>query len=192
MGDARDFSSILLTDWTASIRKLKSDQPSDFRACIRAGFAAVEGHLSGLCEELLARATSGLSEPERMALSEKTFRVDDNGDIKVVKAHLPLKHRVKLATKIVHKIHPEYAIDFGGAGWRELQEGLEVRDRLTHPKSPSDMAVSEKELEAAINGIFWFLGHVIAPGHESIAAYLEKTEKELKGNALRYAAMIVK
>jgi hypothetical protein len=174
MEEPDDFSTVLLGDMTAAIRRLKDDHPRERRACVRAAFAAVEGHFAGLCQELLERATGGLTETERMALREESYRVSDSGKIVVIAAYQPLKHRVKLVTAIVQRLHPEYAIDFGSAGWQALLKGLDVRDKITHPKNRQDMNVERSELEATINGVFWFLMTVIAPGSDGITAYLEK------------------
>jgi hypothetical protein len=174
MEEPDDFSTVLLGDMTAAIRRLKDDHPRERRAFIRAAFAAVEGHLAGLCQDLLARATGGLTETERMALREESYRVSDSGRIETIPAHQPLKHRVKLVTGIVKRLHPEYAIDFGSAGWQALLTGLDVRHRITHPKTRQDMNVESAELEAALNGVFWFLATVISSGHEGIAAYVAR------------------
>ncbi len=174
MEESDEFSRVLLDDMAAAIRGLKDQHPRQRRTCVRAAFAVVEGHLAALCQELLVKAASGLSEIERMALREESYRVSDSGKIVTIAAYQPLKHRVKLLTAMVQRLHPEYAIDFGGAGWQALLKGLDVRDKITHPKNRQDMSVERSELEATINGVFWFLIAVIAPGRDGIAAYLEK------------------
>ena len=52
--------------------------------------------------------------------------------------------------------------------------GLDVRHRLTHPKNRKDMDVESTEVQATINGVFWFLMQVISSGEDGITAYLEK------------------
>jgi hypothetical protein len=174
MEESDDFSRVLLGDMADAIKGLKEQHPRQRRTCVRAAFAAVEGHLAALSQELLAKAASGLSETERMALRNEGYRVSDSGKIVTIAAYQPLKHRVKLVTAIVQRLHPEYAIDFRSAGWQALLKGLDVRDRITHPKNRLDMGVEQSELEATINGVFWFLMAVIAPGRDGIAAYLER------------------
>jgi len=178
MEESESFSTVLIDDMTAAIRGLKDQHPRQRRICIRAAFAAVEGHLASLCQQLLANAAGGLTKTERMALREESYRVDDGGKIHKVIAHLPLKHRVKLVTAIVERLHPEYEIDFRSSGWQGLLRGLDVRDSITHPKNRQDMDVEPSELEAALHGVFWFLMQVIAPGESGIDAYLKKNREQ--------------
>jgi hypothetical protein len=174
MEERKTFSTVLLEDMTAAFKRLKENQPSERRTAIRVAFAAVEGHLAMLSQELLAKAGDGLTETERMALREENYRVDDSGKIHKVTAYLPLKSRVKLVTSTVKRLHPEYAIDFQGSEWQALLKGLDARDKITHPKDLTDMNVEFAEVQAAVTGVFWFLVEVIAPGHAGIAAYLKK------------------
>jgi len=82
MEESGDFSTVLIGDMTAAMRRLKDDHhPRESRTCVRTAFAAVEGHLATLCNELLAKAAGGLTETERMALREETYRVDATGNI---------------------------------------------------------------------------------------------------------------
>ena len=151
MEESGDFSTVLIGDMTAAMRRLKDDHhPRESRTCVRTAFAAVEGHLATLCNELLAKAAGGLTETERMALREETYRVDATGNIQTVPAHQPLKQRVRLVITIVKKLHPEYAIDFESKGWQSLLLGLDVRHRLTHSKSREDMSVEREEVITTI------------------------------------------
>jgi len=83
MEESGDFSTVLIGDMTAAMRRLKDDHhPRESRTCVRTAFAAVEGHLATLCNELLAKAAGGLTETERMALREEAYRVDATGNIR--------------------------------------------------------------------------------------------------------------
>ena len=42
---------------------------------------------------------------------------------------------------------------FGGTGWRNLAESLEIRHRLTHPKSTAECEVSDLELTVHMEGL---------------------------------------
>ena len=50
------------------------DHPRERRNCVRAAFATVEGHLASLCQQLLDPG-GGLSETQRMALRDETYRL---------------------------------------------------------------------------------------------------------------------
>ena len=78
-------------------------------------------------------------------------------------------------TVIVKKLHPEYDIDFRSAGWQALLSGLEIRNRITHPKNRQDMDVTSPEIDVIGRGVFWFLEAVISHGRAGITAYLERS-----------------
>ena len=61
MEEPDDFSTVLLEDMSAALVRLKDDLPRDRRAYVRASFAAVEGHLAELCEDLSSKAAESLT-----------------------------------------------------------------------------------------------------------------------------------
>jgi hypothetical protein len=175
-----DFASTLVGDIVAILERKSTNGPRERRSLIRAIFAAVEGILEELCYKLLTSAETGLTAAQCMALQQQSVRVDENGSIKLIDAFQPLKHRVRLTVEIVKHLHPEYAIDFGDKGWQQLLIGLDTRHRVTHPKSLTDLEVSDRECSLAVNGFFWFLMRVVAGGNEGIIVYMTAHLKALE------------
>jgi hypothetical protein len=167
-----NFFSVLLGDIVAILEKENTNGPRERRSLIRATFAAVEGSLAELCEDLLTMAARGLTESQNMALRQESIRVEENGSIKVINVWQPLKTRVRLVTEIVKRLHPEHAINFGDRGWQQLIQGLDTRDRVTHPKNLTDLDVSDEDCNTALDGMNWFLLHVIHPGNKGIGVHL--------------------
>jgi len=168
------FTVVLLDDLIAATEGVEKKAPHERRSAVRTTFAAIEGHLADLSQELLEKASRDLSEVERMALREVTYRVTDSGRIDTIRTRQPLKQRVKLVTHIVNRLHPEYRIDFESEGWQQLMRGLDVRHRLTHPKRREDLEIGEQNMKAVIAGAAWFFWVIMAPGHRSIEAYLQE------------------
>jgi hypothetical protein len=174
------FFSVLLGDIVAILEKESTNGPRERRSLIRATFAAVEGSLSELCDDLLTIASSGLTEAQSMALRQESIRVEENGSIRTINVWQPLKTRVRLVIEIVKRLHPEYAINFGDRGWQQLLQGLDTRDRVTHPKSLADLDVSDEDCNTALDGMGWFLQHVIYPGSKGIGVHLLAQLKALE------------
>lgn len=184
MEPEEDFTIVLLDDLIAATQGVEKSRPHERRSAVRTMFAAIEGHLADLSQELLEKASGDLSEVERMALQEVTYRVTESGRIDTTRARQSLKQRVKLLTRIVNRLHPEYEIDFQSEGWQQLVRGLDVRHRLTHPKCREDLEIGEQKMKAVIAGTGWFFWVVMAPGHRGIAAYLEKRAAERDSSPL--------
>ena len=47
-------------------------------------------------------------------------------------------------------------IDFSAVGWQALRDGARIRNRLMHPRTPSDLDVSDADLKLVDEGIRWF------------------------------------
>jgi hypothetical protein len=49
-------------------------------------------------------------------------------------------------------------VTFGDQGWQSFRDALDVRDRLTHPKTFEDCHVDEDALKTVDEGHAWFRG----------------------------------
>lgn len=172
MDDSPDLGQLLIDDVFAAVQLPK--HPRERRAMIRAIFAAVEGLLARLRQHIELGATSDLTPAELLALREKTYRMTDSGENRIVPAYQTLKQQVRSTAAIVNRLHPEYLIDFSESEWGKLMGSLIVRDRLMHPKTREDMDVTFDELMAAADGFDWFYGRVIGPAHVGLGEYVDK------------------
>ncbi|MET0168243.1 MAG: hypothetical protein ABW318_25045, partial [Vicinamibacterales bacterium] len=64
---------------------------------------------------------------------------------------------------------------FSDNGWRQLQDALKVRDRLTHPKQGSDLVVSDDALRACHEAYTWFGTLVVKKFKESAKGMMKKS-----------------
>ena len=158
---ARDsFIGILLFDVMDAIDR-HDDAPtqSGKRDLIRTTFAAVEG-VSWIFREHVveaARAMSELEPAEEVALSETSYQVSDQGRITEQARYRPLLAAVRLPARIAEKLAPTVKIDFSGRDWAHLKEAIKIRNRITHPKSRSDLILSDKDIQRSIGALFWLL-----------------------------------
>ena len=138
--------------------------------------AAIESILWMLQRDLLSVAGKVLSSSQRAILAQKPHILRENGKVGRVPSKVNLKQRMQFSAAIVAALLPG-EIQFDETGRRDLQATLDVRDRLGHPEKPSDLDVTDAELEAARVGVAWFLDNIVAMvqsegrGAREIASY---------------------
>jgi hypothetical protein len=152
--------SVLLGDAVRAFTIEPRDN-STRRAAMYTLCAAIEGLLWVLQRDLLSVADKVLSTSQRAILAQKPHILRENGKVGRVPSKVNLKQRMQFSAAIVAALRPGN-IQFDEAGWRDLQATLDVRDRLGHPENPSDLNVTEAELEAARIGEVWFLDNILA------------------------------
>jgi hypothetical protein len=161
MPNPASVQSVLLGDVVRALT-LEPRDDSTRRAAVHTLCAAIEGILWMLQRDLLSVAGNVLSTSQRAILGQKPHILRENGKVGRVPSKVSLRQRVQFSTAIVAALRPDCEIRFEEAGWRDLLATLDVRDRLGHPEKPSDLDVTEAELEAARIGEAWFLDNIIA------------------------------
>ncbi len=174
-------------------RLLEFDTFSNRRELVRAAFSAVEGVLWQLKSRIFQDASRflSLSVHEQAALLEESYSVDDRGNVKPQSRYLPIAVSVRLVLNIVQRYRPEYKLDLTHAGWQNLLRGIEVRNRIVHPKNLGELVVSDADIASCNRGFCWFLAFAIEVMAESKEQYqqeltllsgtIEKTSP-IKGN----------
>lgn len=156
------FTHILVGDVTVAENRMRDDDtPSHRRELVRAVFAAVEGLLWQLKQDVLEHAKDQLSHHEHAAMTEETYSVDARGSVNPTPRFLPLTTSIRLVVCIVKRYRPTYNLDFGHIGWANLKDAVEVRNRLVHPKRLEDFSVSDEEIRKTLSGFAWMLALVI-------------------------------
>ena len=49
-----------------------------------------------------------------------------------------------------------FTVDKDDAGWCSMAQAYRVRDRITHPKSPSDLNVTDEDMKVFVRAVKWF------------------------------------
>jgi hypothetical protein len=110
-------------------------------AALNLGFCSLEAHLNAIAEDFLTR--EDLLPHERSVLLEK--RVDlEHGVFRLsnVTQIYRLEDRLLFLCTRFSKRPP---LDRGASYWAQFKEALELRNNLTHPKEPTNVAVLSVE-----------------------------------------------
>lgn len=145
------------------------------RAAIRAVFAAVEGYLWSLKQDIASAAEYRLGAAEMALLREERYVVGRGGEAETKRLLLNLKDSIRFTVAMTRKLHAESNVGLGDAGWQSLIDSLDVRHRITHPKSAAALDVSDEELNTALDGLLWFLG-LTTKGKEAVEHFLSTPE----------------
>ena len=130
------------------------------RFYVRAIFALVEAVVEQhkrLLLDLAKRGAVTLGPGVREALSERAYGVKDNGSVAEREQYLQLERKLRAVYRAAGEGFGEpLAVTFGDQGWESFRGALDVRDRITHPKSFQDCHVDEEALETVDRGHAWF------------------------------------
>lgn len=159
------FERLLLEDVSAAETRLaKADTQGHRRDMVRTLFAAIEG-MSWVYREHVRSLliTLDLLTPSAdMALRERSFTITERGDILEQQRFVTLPSIIRLTTRQAQLIAPECNIDVSQPGWQAFKATIDVRNRITHPKTITDLIVETIDLDQTRLGFFWLLGSMAA------------------------------
>lgn len=161
---SRGFVHILVDDVTHALQRTENaDTPTHRREAIRTIFAAAEGVIWVYREHVrrTAKDLGRLTPLAEFAIQERSYAIGERGDLVEQTRFVPLTTMVRLTTKIAADVCPGFEIDFSHVGWANLKSAIAVRNRLTHPKSVTDLSIDQNEVLVARSGFFWLLALVI-------------------------------
>jgi hypothetical protein len=173
--EPESLESVLMSD-VIRLAAMSNGGSMEKRNLVRAAFAAIEGFLWKLQGELLNTALGNeLSEAERGYLREDVPWLTEKGEVKTKTSKTTLKQRVYLTAKLVARMRPECVVDLNAEAWHDLLRSLDLRHRLTHPKTVEDMEVSQEELRQTISGLGFFTTQLVSTLREGLAAYRDSS-----------------
>lgn len=122
---------------------------TDAREFVRAAFAAIEGISFSIriwCAARLLREKR-MSEQERMMVAEVAIDLRD-GKIVERNAKITLEENVKFTFALLDRFYRKRkpTLDVGKEWWSGFKKSVRVRDRLMHPRWPSDLDISPEEV----------------------------------------------
>jgi hypothetical protein len=144
------------------------DDPYLRRNYVRTVFAMIEGTIYLLKQILIeadsskqAQSVGKLSTGELALLGEKTFNVTDKGEVRDQPKYLSTAANLRFTMKCIEKVF-KHKVDLNDAdAWKNLENAVVVRNRITHPKKLGDLEVSKTEAEQAKRVSQWFTKFVI-------------------------------
>ncbi|MPS74241.1 MAG: hypothetical protein E2590_13995 [Chryseobacterium sp.] len=154
----------LLDDAFESEKMLSENRSSQFfrRVYIRSIFAYIEGSIWVLKQVCLkAKSVDGvqrkISISEFTILTEETYDLKGNGDIKTGSKTINLLDNIKFTFKTINRLfNEEINLGIGTVSWDNLIKAKNIRNRITHPKSEIDMIISDKEIVICEEVCSWF------------------------------------
>ncbi|HEX8736512.1 MAG TPA: hypothetical protein VF721_14375 [Pyrinomonadaceae bacterium] len=161
LAELREMARILGQDCVEHRTAIQNnDSQFHRRAFVRSVFAFIEGILYRMKETArhFGEAAATLSIGELVALSQVSFEVNDKGEILSKTVYPKFLNNFKFVfTAYSKSFGSSFNIDYGRSGWLNLTAAVKVRDRLMHPKTTSDLEVTDKEVESTKKVFEWFL-----------------------------------
>lgn len=156
---------------------------TDRRLIVRSTFSFIEGMLFQLKQLSLVAAAEKKRPllPEEIAMAKEVdYELDESGAIKPVKAKLRFKGNFRFAFKLFIKsnaLDQKFMPDLGGREWNKLVNALKIRDRITHPKSESDLNISDEEIQNALLVYDWVYAQIFLIVGRSLAKAIRDRNK---------------
>ncbi|MFT5469875.1 MAG: hypothetical protein ACI8UO_004998 [Verrucomicrobiales bacterium] len=168
-----DAVTILIEDYDYFRQALKeADTPRNRRSYVRAAFAAMEG-LVDWVRQKAADATctnteiEGLNITRLQLLGLDDYRISKTGKIESSNRRTPfLNYTAFVLRSLAEELEIDFEEHISDAGWSKLQIAVRARDRLTHPKTASELSVSDEEIEATEIGILWVFNSMLGIFYE--------------------------
>jgi hypothetical protein len=120
-------------------------------AALNLGFCALEAHLNAIAEDFMT--ISNLSPHERSILSERKVELE-HGEFRITKQLQVYRLEDRLLF-LCTRFSKKAPLNRKAAYWGQFKEALDLRNDLTHPKTPA--MVTERSIERALMAILQVL-----------------------------------
>jgi len=144
---------------TAHAAVMQSGTEFNQRTLIRTYFAHIEGLAYQLRKVTLAslEGTEFLSDGDRAILKEERFQLSPQGSAEARDNFQTMLPTLLFSLRVYAKNHgATFVPRTGDNGWSCLRKAVDIRDRLTHPKSLADLVVTEKDGAIFAAGVKWW------------------------------------
>jgi len=157
------------------------------RNFVRALFAWIEAisylMRQHVLKELRKEELTEESIPKLLAASERSYRVDEKGDV----VELPL--RTKTSNSLLFSLRTfaevvAFPVTVGTGNWRAYTRALKIRDRITHPKSPDDLELTEADLEAVREAKGMIIAYLQIFGSPALISHVNEKRQEAKAKGI--------
>jgi hypothetical protein len=159
----------------------KHDSQTWRRLFVRSAFSTFECTIAYLkAHVLVVRKFDplALSRTELKTLREYYTFTDKRGKVKRAYFHLSfLKDVVFTLELFAYASYLRKKVNTSSPGWQALQKLVATRNRITHPKKPSHITLSDSEMRASRLAVKWFFD-TVSEFHEEC---LETLQKQLEG-----------
>lgn len=150
----------LLGDIVAAFDWLDADgSQTSKRYLIRTMFAGIEGSLWSFKEHIrsIALEIERLTPLQDFALSGRDYFITDAGHIRERTRFITMLTLVKTMTRLAEEFCPGFKADYDHQGWTNLKLAIIIRNKITHPKHPQDLEISDDDILICRSALFWVL-----------------------------------
>jgi len=176
------------------VRKKYKEEPNKQywrRIYIRTVFAFIESECFRLKQNTLNRINESLlgsqfSPGEISLLKEKTFNLNNKGEIEEKDIYLKTEKNLRFAFNSAAKLSFDFKLNVSGVGWESFKKALKIRHQVTHSKKFSDLIISDKEMNIAKKAFNWFINSLNmlfdaqAKYSKELAKKLNQLKKEIE------------
>ena len=141
-------------------------EPEGRRIAIRSVFAAVEMLVAEISANLVHKLPPADWESheerhrwflELCALSNISYRINDQGQAQLGQPNTPLRNRALFALNMCARVTGTDLSPRSDEGWNEFLHATRIRNRITHPKDQDDLDVSAQEYDTVVKALQWFV-----------------------------------
>lgn len=133
---------------------IDADYEFHARQLIRAIFAYIEATTFSVKASSAWRCMEDnldITPQERYFATDTEYELNDRGEVVEAIAKISLARNIRFALSLNRKAHKvSEPFDSSVEWWSCLKEAIKIRDRLTHPKWPTDLDVSGEEVVKAL------------------------------------------
>ena len=88
-------------------------------------------------------------------MHEQDWSISNSGNPIVKSKKIPTRKNLKALFSVCQELFDEYSVDFGDAGWSNVNTFYDIRDSLMHPIETDDVSPPLDEVLRADNGRLW-------------------------------------
>ena len=159
------------------------------RNFVRALFAWIEAisylMRQHVLRELRKEELTEESIPKLLAASERAYRVDERGDVVEVPLMTKTSNNLLFSLRSFAEIVAfPLTVGKGGRNWQAYTRALKIRDRVTHPKSPDDLELTEADLEAVREAKGMIIAYLQIFGNPALISHINEKRQEAKAMSI--------
>lgn len=151
------FVGILVSDVIAvKSRQSEADTQQSRRELIRTVFAAVEGLVWVYRGHIVTAAQhiDALNPEEEIVLSETSYQITEQGKVVAQPRFTSLPAMIRLITRLANRVSPEFDVAFDTSDWEGFRRAIAIRNRVTHPKSESDLRIGDADIAVSLDAFY--------------------------------------
>ncbi len=163
LSESLKVSDILRSDIERLMILFEDDWSDQFfrRLFIRAYWAMIEGQVYGIKQITLHACILGsknIEAADHIFLSESEVFINSDGKKTVKPAFKSALTNIKKTFKVADKyFEVKWLPDFNSVGWQKIQNSINSRNEITHPKSFQSLVISDEFFQCHKDACMWFI-----------------------------------